>query len=381
MSPLLLHDSGRSGKVGWAETAIRNGAALGMILTPFQTPRQAVPRRDSAANCRMAIEAVGGEVFFDPMTHGVFAPGANAFDVYDGWSLWPGQRGVRTSSTLLGHVDRAVRRARELGVQLLSPTLSLDAPAGREAELAVEMAARSIQDEPAYISIVGSESFWSAGAALDAYVGELVSLRPAGWSVLVTRPALRQPTPGLDPAEVAGVCRTVHSLSRRGAPLIASHADLGGLPAVAAGATRLGSGWDLRHRVCAHDSFRSASGVRRAAQRVTHRGLLAWLKRDEAERLLAADAVTSRGLVQGTLPADFNAGWLHHLHCVSNRASRVAAAGSRQDRVNRLRSMYADARRSFIRVTAAAGPLEADQRQWIDPLAAGVEMYAAGEGW
>ncbi len=381
MSPLLLHDSGRSGKVGWAEMAIRDGSAVGMVLTPFQTPRRAIPRRDSAANCRAAIEAVGGEVYFDPMTHGVFSPGANAFNVYDDWSLWSGQRGVRTSTALLNHVDRVVRRARDLGVQLISPTLSLDAPAGRDAELALEMAERAIQEEPSYISIVGSESFWSAGAALDAYVGELFSLRPAGWSVMVTRPALRQPTPGLDPAEVAGVCRTAHSLSRRGAPLIASHADFGGLPAVAAGATRLGSGWDLRHRVGAHDSFRNASGARRAAQRVTHRGLLAWLKRDEAERLLAADAATSRRLVQGPLPADFNSGWQHHLRCVSNRAERVAAAGSRQDRVDRLRGMYADARRSFVRVTASAGPLEADHRQWIEPLAAGIETYAAGEGW
>lgn len=389
MSAVLLHDSSRSGALTWATDLITNGIAAGMILNPFSTPRRTIPRagrsaaKTGATEARHRLTDAGAEVFFDPTSHGALAAGANAFDMYDTWELWPaGNRGTTTDAALTEHVDRVLARCNELSLHPIAPTLPLTSPTSPAAPSALRMAELAIEaDAGAYVAIVGTSTFWSAGSALDAYVGELVQLRPAGWAVTVTRDALRYPWPGLDPAEVAGLCRTVHSLSLRDAEVIACHGDLAALPTVAAGATYVGSGWDVRHRVCAEDIFRASSEIRRASYRVAHRGLLATLKRVEAETLHAADQTLSNRLVPGPLPPGHNDYWRHHLRVLDDRVNRVSRAGDGQARVDRLRRMYRTAQRNFDTVTGILGRLEAGRAQWIDPLADGLELYAQGEGW
>lgn len=389
MSAVLLHDSSRSGALTWAADLITNGIAAGMILNPFSTPRRTIsragttPAKTGATESRHRLADAGGEVFFDPTSHGALATGANLFNLYDTWELWPpGSRGTTTDAALTEHVDRVLARCDEISLRPIAPTLPLTSPTSPAATSALRMAELAVEaDVGAYVAIVGTSTFWAAGSALDAYIGELVQLRPAGWAVTVTRDALRYPWPGLDPAEVAGLCRTVHSLSLRDAEVIACHGDLAALPAVAAGATYVGSGWDLRHRSCADDIFRSSSGIRRASYRVAHRGLLATLKRVEAETIHAADPTLSARLVPGPLPPDYNAHWRHHLRVLNSGVNRVASAGAGQARVDTLRRMYRTAQRDFDAVIGIVSRLEAGRSQWIDPLADGLELYAQGEGW
>jgi hypothetical protein len=391
MSPVLLQDGSRPGKLTWAAQAIGAGHVAGKIFNPFCTPRTTLEtpdaagrmrRKHGAAACIDAIRDAGGDAYLDAATHGVFTAGANKFAVYDTWDLWPGARGVMTQAALRAHVDRMSQAATALGVQQLAPTLALDAPTGRTSELAYDMAEHAVAvDGDVYITIVGSPAFWASGGPLDAYIGELIQLRPAGWAIAATRESLRYPWPGLDPEEVAGMCRTSHSLSLRG-PVIVLYGDLGALPFVAAGATHVGSGWDLQHRVCADDSFRSEPGIRRSSLRVTHRGLLASLKRPEAEGIEAADATLSDRLVPRALPVGVVAHWQHHLRVLHDRIARVERAGAgREDRVNELRRIYSAAARNFDRVVGLIGRMEAGRTQWIDPLSDGLESYAESEGW
>ncbi len=380
MSSLLLHDSARSGKLTWAIDAVDQGYATGLILSPFDTPPATLPRRAGASECGRAISDLGGAVYLDPATHGAALPGTDRFQIYDLWALWPGTRG--NFADRREHVQRAIAAANRFGLQPIAPTIGLEMAIGSEAESALEMAEWAVSASvDVYLSVVGTANFWASGAELDAFVGALVALRPRGWVVTAWRHALRSPWPGLDPAEVTGICRTVHTLSLRGAPVIAGHGDLAGLPSIAAGADLLGSGWDLRHRVCAHDSFRNASGMARTSLRVTHRGLLAWLKRDEAERLYNADNALSGRLVPNALPVDFNGHWRHHLRSLDTLANRVIAGGNRQARVRRLRRLYEQAANDFDQVAGLAGQLEAGRQQWIAPLLQGLNGYGTGEGW
>lgn len=382
MSHVLLHDSSRPGALGWATAGITAGFASGVIISPFATPRTALPRQPRAIEVVARIHAEGGTVYFDPTTHGVLAPAADNFATYDTWGLWQGQRAALTRPALLRHVERTLTVGASLGVQVVAPTLPLDMPTGHNAEVAIEMAEAAVEQDPnAMVAIIGSSGFWASGGALDAHVGQLVSLRPAGWSVTVTRPSLNYPWPGIDPEEVAGMCRTVHSLSLRGDEVIAANCDLAGLPLVAAGASWVGSGWDLRQRMCAEESFRIRTGMARSSPRVTHRLLLASLRREEAERLNQADAALSTRLVSGVLPSDQNEHWRHHLRVLSSRADRVLDAGDRQARAQRLGTMYQGATIRFDQVSALIGRLTAGREQWITQLAAGLALYSLREGW
>lgn len=381
--PIVLHDSGRSGKVGWAVDSVNRDLAAGMILSPFETPPDDQPRRPSAETCIGDIGDVGGEVFFDPTTHGVLAPGADKFEYYDEWDLWPGgSRGSLTATAVRRHVDRAMEVQRGLGVTPIAPTLALDSPTSARANIVEDMASMATTiDESAYVAVAGSARFWSAGVDLDAFIGSLARLRPSGWVVTATRESMRYPWPGLDPEEVFGICRTVHGASLRGARVICAQGDLAALPAVAAGADTVGSGWDVRHRMCADDMFRDEPGIRRTSERITHQGLLASLKRPEAERILAGDTALSRRLVPGNIPVGMKPQWRHHLGVAGNAVERIATAGTRRQRVDELRGLYQDVRTNFSLAEPLAAPMEAGFNEWVAPLSAGLEQYAASEGW
>lgn len=287
---------------------------------------------------------------------------------------------VRTRPSLIDHVERCVTRARAVGIQLLAPTFTLDAAVGQGAERALDMAEHALRlDHEVGITIAGTAAFWTAGPALDAYMGAIASFRPLLVNIVVVRGELKYPEPAVSALEVEAVCRSVHSLSMR-SEVIAGWGDLAALPAVVAGAGLVGTGWDLRHRLCSLDSFRPASTGGRASWRVMHNGLLASLKRPEAEALRAADPTASARLVPGALPVDQNAHWRYHLECMTAIVDRIIAAGDRERRYRFLERAYRQASRDLTAVEGVVD-LEAGTAQWIEPLAMGLDQYATAEGW
>jgi hypothetical protein len=324
----------------------------------------------------------------DPATHLATGQGAAQFTIYDEWTLWgiAGGHAVRPSVTepsLREHVHGALGVQRGLDLTPFAPTIAIASPSGARADLALAMADEAISTDPeTYLSIVGPTSLWTSGSALDTLVGELVQLRPAGWYVAVTRDAVVYPPDAMDPLEIAGLCRTIGSLSLRGAPVLAAYGDLPGLPSVAAGAVYLGTGGDLKQRCCAEAAVRGGSGgPRRASTRVTFSGLLASLKRPEAERLEAADNLRARRLLPGALPpADRTSAWQHHFATLTALADEVAAAGGARDRALRLLGIYERADTEWD----VAGPMarpDVGKARWITPLREGVLTYARDEGW
>ncbi len=222
-------------------------------------------------------------------------------------------------------------------------------------------------------------SFWSAGSELDAFIGRIATLRPEEAILSVLRATGQYPWSDLAPEEVAGVCRTTRSLSLR-MPVMLARSDLAGLPAAAAGASRIGTGWDLKQRVLSAELFRTSPDIRRQSQRVSHVGLFASLKRREAERLSAGNAVLSDRLVPGTLPLDFNGHWRHHLSILASLARDSGSGATVGDRVAWLQDAYTAAAGEFADVAGYVRPLEASEGQWIVPLADGLQAFAESEG-
>jgi len=382
VSRVLLHDSGRSGKVGWAETAIRGRMAAGVVISPWQTPPTDMPRRPSAATYRDVVRDAGGTVIWDPTTAGAHAPGSNDRDIYDLWSLWqpPGDPAV-SDVALQDHVDRCAQHAHGLGVELLGPTIALDSPQGQNAERAEDMAEQTLAALPGSgITIAGTQGFWTSGTPLDAYIGRLISLRPARVNVVLVRPGIVYPPAGLTAAEVGGLCRSVHTLSLH-SQVVVGHGDYAALPAVVAGAALVGSGWDLRHRVFALDAFTNTTqGGGGTPPRVTHAGLLGVLKRADAESLLAADAPRSAALVPGSLPVGINGAWQHHLECLNAAVETLSAATTRSARATLLEGWYAAADAEFAQVDGLVGGLDTGAVEWIHALRGGLALYVAEEG-
>jgi hypothetical protein len=279
------------------------------------------------------------------------------------------------------HAELVADVQESLGVALLAPTVCLEGPVGEDADLVIGVCAhmRSLAGSQTWIaSIVGVPSFWTAGRELDAFVGRVAMLRPSGVILSVLRGTGRYPWVDLTPDEVAGVCRTTRSLSRRMSVII-GRSDLAGLPAAAAGAAQVGTGWDLKQRVLSGELFRASPGIRRQSQRVTHSALMASLKRREAEQLRSGDRDLSRRLVPGALPLDANGHWRHHLEVMADLARTSGHGLNIGDRVARLQRAYGAAASDFAEVARLVRPLEAGDSQWVSPLADGLRLFAQSE--
>lgn len=381
MNGLLLQDSGRPGKTRWATETIARGDAAGIVVSPFFTPSSAAPRRPSAQQVIAEVIGAGGQALYDPMTHAALLPQTNLWETYTSWDLWDGARGdLSTPGLRAGHVLRVVDAQVVLGLPPLAPTVRLDSSVEPNAETSLELAALTrSQGSGIWLPIVGSGAFWAQGRLLDDYVGQIAQLRPAGVSLSVIRTAILYP-PDAIAAEIAGLCRSVHSLSLR-CEVIVQHADLFGFPALAAGARGIGTGWDLRQRVLAPDGFRHDTSIRRTAKRITHAGLYGVLKRPEAERLARLERALSSRLVPGALPPDGNALWEHHLSVLAPRAASIIAMLDRRARSNWLASEYANALNDFRQVEARARPLQFGPASWLEAVSSGLAEYMVGEGW
>jgi hypothetical protein len=378
---LLLQDSGRSGKSRWTTDTIARGEACGIILSPFTTPKEDRPREKSASQIIELVTSAGGTVVFDPTTHAALLPTTDAWTRYDTWDLWGSpRRDVSDKTRRQEHVRRALDAQTSLGLKPLAPTLDLDSSIGQNADVSLELAtfARSHAGTVA-MAIVGSGAFWAQGRLLDDYVGQIAQLRPAGVFLSVRRHEISYPPDALR-AEIAGLCRSVYSLSRR-CEVVVQFSDYFGLPAIAAGASAIGTGWDLRQRVLAPPAFRVDTTTRRTSSRITHSGLYGVLKRPEAELLRRANRAASLRLVPGVLPADGNALWEHHLHVLASTTALLLCQTNERTRSMWLRDQYRTALAEFAQVDRLVVRLHADSTKWLDAVSNGLGDFMIGEGW
>ena len=386
MAGVIIHDGRRPGQRKWSAEAIAAGLADGVVLSPFATPRVSEPRHPSAADVASAVRSSGGEVIFDPMTHARFLPGCNKFDFYDSWDLWgPGTPGLDTAAARVAHIERVFQRQDSLQAPHLAPTLQLTSAvtAGANHALLTARIARGI-DGDSWQSLAGTRAFWRSGAHLDAHVGSLVALRAPVWVLTVANEIVVDLVPDLTDLEAFdGLCRTVHSLSLRSRVIIA-HADFAGLPAVAAGADTLGSGWDRGQRTFDPLSFHvdSDPGIRIPASYVTQGGLHSILRRDAAqaiEKWNAARALVIRG---GPMPRSDAEERMHHLGRLREVVLSIDGAPTRADRVAELRARYAASASDYDDLIAALRPTvrQRDKEAWNLRPSEVLERYAAGEG-
>lgn len=385
MSGVLLHDGRRNGHSGWCTSAIMNGAADGVIISPFSTPRFSLPRAPSGGDFAAAVRASNAEIIFDPMTHARLMPGTNKLDHYNTWELW-GQAGIGldTPARRLEHIEHVFARQVDLNVPALAPTLTLELPQTPDAGIAIATAqlARGLRRD-CWQSLSGTRSFWRAGPSLDAYVGRLAALRAPVWVITVANEFVTGQVPDLEdiPAFV-GLCRTIHSLSER-SRVIVTHADFAGLVGIAAGADTLGSGWDRSMRVFDPISFHvnSDDSPRIPASYVTQGGLTAVLRRDTAdaiERWNSGLAIAIRG---GAMPPSDQAERIHHLKILRDLVVAVNMQSDRHGRVTRLRAHYDNAGMYFDSLISALRQVvvPADKKAWRNNQFEILRSYAAAE--
>ncbi len=380
---ILVEDTSRNNLASWVSTAVTNGLVDGAVLSPFATPAESTNFKSSGGTTAASLAADGGSVWFDAATHALAMPSVGDFRYYDGWNLWGGARG-----DLLGggqqrdHVLRVLSQQDSIGAVPLGPTTLLTSASGAEPALAYSLAELTLEArDDAWITVAGTATFWTSGHDLDAYVGALAQTGAEGYVLVVARPTADMPV-SASQDEVFGVCRTTRSLSEHGAVHV-SHGDFAGLPAVAAGADSLGTGWDLRQRVCSFTSYEARDPSATFGswfQRPTYGGLLACITRAAAERLENQDRPLSERLHSGPLHPDGpKEAFTHHVEVLSNLVAQMASLAY-ADRFRFLDQVYGNAAAEWPNAVAA-GNVETTETRWIGRLHAGLTAYGESEGW
>ena len=327
---------------------------------------------------------MGGLVCWDATTHGACLAGVDNWRSYDTWDLWPGARGdLSTPALRRAHVEKVFTIQDELGAPSLVPTLALDSAVGTTADRVLEVAeeGRSV-NAAAWQSLAARRGFWTS-PDLDAYVGSLVQLRAPVWFVTAVRESADYPPDVSDSAEIAGFCRTVHSLALR-SRVVVCHSDLFGLPAVAAGADTVGTGWHGKQRVCAPETFlqNDPEQVRRQALWLTYEGLAARLHNTESDILLSQDSARARRLYTGAVVNQNRDARLHHLDVVRSLVASVNSQVGPGARVAHLRAIYETAASEIDGLRARYGARFASgvRPAYVDGLYEGLKQYATAEG-
>lgn len=379
--PLLVEDTARNNLAAWTERAVAAGSARGAVLSPFTTPRVGTNYKQSGARTAERLSNANAEVWFDAATHALQMPNVGDFRYYDDWGLWSATRGVLgTEGDQRDHIRRVFEVQDALDAPHLGPTILLHSPQSITSQRVLRMAELAADEDPdCYLTIAGDSAFWAGGNALDAHVGGLAQIEPAGWFVVLPRNIPVLPVPAAR-QETHGLCRTVRSLSEDGRVHV-SHGDLAGLPAVTAGATTLGSGWDPRQRVCAYANYvqrgASGDGGQWFAQS-TLRGLLSLLGRAEAQLLAAQASSLATRLLPGNVPPGASEAWDHHARVLSALVTSLQPGGAGS--YGTLSALYTAARSDWNLVVAAiGGTSRADA--WVRELAEGLDLFAATEGW
>lgn len=386
-----IEDSPRANLAGWIAEAVTAGTANAAVITPWASPYAHVagpglkpgigPRTQEFRDHNVAY-------WFDPMTHALQMPGVGDWRYYSGYNLWGGPVGDLTSDSFRReHVRRVFRVQDEIRASHLAPAPLLPTGLNNLSTLALDTSRVAIEaDANTRLTIAGLGSFWSDGSGLDAHVGALAALQPSGWFISYVHPAMTVP-PRLSNAEVFGVARTVRALSPY-APVHVSHGDFAALPAVAAGAFSVGTGWDNRQRSIAATDYAprpvpppGASQGGGWLERPTFIGLLGSLSKAEAATLRRQDAAlyTTLGGIPTSQPSASDL-YLHHVAQLDSAVRAVQAAGGDEARFRALDAMYDAATQNWAAVNAATA-IPNRSAQWIAPLQSGLRLWAASEGW
>lgn len=388
-----IEDSPRANLAGWITEAVTAGTATAAaVITPWASPYAHVggPGAKPGIGPRtQEFRDHGVAYWFDPMTHALQMPGVGDWRYYTGYNLWGGPLGdLTTDAFRREHVRRVFRVQDEIQAPHLAPAPLLPTGLNNLSTLALETSRVAIEaDANTRLTIAGLGSFWSDGSGLDAHIGSLATLQPSGWFVSYVHPATTVP-PRLSDADVFGVARTVRALSPY-APVHVSHGDFAALPAVAAGAISVGTGWDNRQRSLAATDYAPRPVPPPGAppqrggwlERPTFVGLLGSLSKTEGATLRRQDAALYARLGgMPTSPPSRHDLYLHHVAQLDSAVQAVQAAGNDEARFRTLDAMYTAAAANWTAVSAATAiPNRAGQ--WITPLQMGLRLWAASEGW
>jgi len=381
---IYLQDGAATGHSSWCDEAIRAGTAESAIISPFFTPR--TPRRGHRTGEDFAdlVREAGGDVFLDATTHGVTLPGADNWTSYNTWKLWGGSRGdLSTPALIQNHVELVLAAQDLVGAPHLVPTVSLDSPSGADSQTALALAeAGRAADSGAWQSLAGRRGFWLSDE-LDTYVGALQQLRSPGWFITFVHDRGDYPPNFSEATQQVAMSRTIDSLSRRSS-VVVCHSDLFGLPAVAAGAEGVGTGWHGKQRVCAPSTFQvnDPAQIRRSAIWQTYEGLLARLHKNESDVLFQRAPALASQLFLGQAVNNTREARLHHLKVLQTLVNRLLQFPDRVDRAAELRSLYQGAAAQLDQLASSFGAPFAHQRvAHIDGPAEVLEQYGVEEGF
>jgi hypothetical protein len=380
---ILVEDSQRNTLVSWSKSAVTNGVATGTILSPFSSRRVTSGYGGLALTNAGLLLKAGVDVWLDPETHALQMPGVGDYRFYDEWDLWSGTRGtLDTDAEMRDHVERVFREQDRFKSPHLAPTILLEAPSNSTSEQALRLAEIAVEIDPdCYLAIAGHQSFWASSRALDAHIGALAQLEPQGWWLSVARQTTDLPTAAIE-NEVFGLCRTSRSLSEY-ATVHISHGDMAALPAVAAGARSVGTGWDPRQRVLAFSSYEERdddSDGGQWFQKRTLEGLLSLLGRRDTQLLTQQHPQLAQALLPGSAPLDVERSFLHHARILNRVVDDLSAAASPRDAYLDLVSRYEQAQKQWPKVVSAVGTAS-QAAGWITPMLRGLKRYGAEEGF
>lgn len=380
---VLIEDTPRNNLAAWTSEAVSDGLVGGAVLSPFSSPWIGNTYKPSAQRIVDQLVDAGAEVWLDAATHALQMPGVGDFRYYDGWDLWGSDRGdLSTAASRRDHVLRVLQVQSQLRLSRLAPTVLLHSATGAAADTAFSLAEEATTADPtSWATIAGSPTFWAEGDALDALVGGIAQVGARGFFVVVVRPTADLPV-AADADEVAGLCRTARSLAQFG-PVHISHGDFAGLPAVAAGAHSIGTGWDSRQRVCNYSSYVArdpSTGGGGWFKRPTFAGLFGFLPRADAERLVAQDSTLSARLHPGGLHPDApKEAFLHHARCLRDFTETLRTLDF-EPAFRLLDDAYAISTADWP-VAAQVASVNRMDDAWIRPFWAGLSRYAEREGW
>jgi hypothetical protein len=379
---VFFQDTARNNLTSWTQAAVRDGYGIGAMLSPFASPVEGNGFKRSASDTSELIRSGGGEFWLDAMTYALDMPRAGDFRHYDQWPFWGTVKSqLDTIADYRDHAERVLRVQNELGSELLAPTVLVSYPDTPQSQKALNLTAESLAvDAGAWATIAGDQQFWTGGAELDAHVGALDQLEPGGWLLVVVRSESSMP-PAATPEEVFGLMRTVFALSQD-RPVRVAFGDVAGLPAVAAGAEAIGTGWDIRQRICAYQDFEeriSEGGGGAWYQRPTLSGLLGGLTTREYQVLVSEKAGLATTLSPGAIGPRAQQAFRHHAQVLTDISSELKSLSGRA-RTSALHDRYARALAVWPEVQAVTGT-RLGPSHWVKPFIAGVELFMASEGW
>lgn len=354
-------------------------------MTPWASPwhhRGGPGKKPGIRERAQELLSDGVPIWFDATTHALQMGGVGDFRYYDEFDLWGGPRGdLTTHANRDEHVRKVFDVQDSLGARHLAPTVLLHTGLSQTSVVALDLARQAIERDPqCWVTVAGTNPFWTSGSALDAHVGALAALQPAGWFVAVARPLSTIPVAATRD-EVFGLCRTVRALAED-APIHVSHGDLAALPAIAAGATTVGAGWDKRQRVLSFADYAARTPGTSGGgwyERPTFRGLMGSLSTSEASVLQSRDpAFTTR---MGGLPAPGpKEAFVQHAATLSSLVSDIAAQPDFEQRYRRLSDLYHASVADWA-TSQSLSPSDTSAADWIASLADGLSDYGAAEGW